>query len=84
MRYFKKNFGTTPYNYLLNRKIEIAKSLLSSSSWPIKNIAYALSFSDEQYFSCAFTKKTGISPKKYRDKYSNYQKPISTSKGDKL
>ncbi len=66
IRIFQRDFGTTPYQYLLNRKIETAQMLLKNSAKPVKVIAYELGFTDEYYFSNIFKKKTGISPQHYR------------------
>ena len=65
-RTFKKSFGVSPGKYILENKINIAKSLLSSSSLPIKRISALLNFTDEFYFTYYFTKKMGISPSAFR------------------
>ncbi len=64
-RIFKKNFDITPYEYILNRKIETAKLLLKNTSLSVKEIAYKLNFADEHYFSNIFLQKTGSRPKKF-------------------
>lgn len=63
---FKKEFGVTPYDYLLSKKIETAKLLLINTNLPIKQIALKLSFSDEHYFSNYFKARTGMSPFGFR------------------
>lgn len=71
IRIFKKAYSITPYKYILNEKIETAKTMLSNTNMPIKEIAFTLSFSDEHYFSNMFKKITGIPPKQYRIRQSN-------------
>ena len=66
IRVFKKNKGITPYQFLLDEKIRIAKALLSTTTMKVKNISDKLSFSDEHYFSHLFKEKTGMSPLKYK------------------
>lgn len=66
MRIFKKDFGTSPVAFLIARKIEQAKNLLTHSSCSVKEIAAMLGFKDEFYFSRIFTKKCGVSPKQFR------------------
>jgi AraC family transcriptional regulator of arabinose operon len=66
IRIFKKQFGTTPYDYLLGKRIETAKLLLRNTNLPVKEIAYRLNFADEHYFSNYFKKRAGTSPAKYR------------------
>ncbi len=66
IRIFKKNFNVTPYDYLLDSKINRAKTIIQNTNLSIKEIAYRLGFSDEHYFSNIFRKKTGVSPTEYR------------------
>lgn len=66
IRVFKKNTGITPYQYLLDEKIRIAKALLSTTTMKVKTISDKLSFSDEHYFSHLFKEKTGLSPLQYK------------------
>lgn len=77
MRTFKQAYGVSPHEYLLTKRIQIAKSLLSTSNLALKNIAYLLCFSDERYFSFAFTKKTGMSPTQYRSKSKLRKTPFN-------
>lgn len=64
-RVFKSAFNITPYNYIINQKIETSKLLLLNTNMSIKEIAFALSFADEHYFSNAFKKITGRAPSKF-------------------
>lgn len=66
IRKFKNDFGTTPYEYLLNKRIESAKIMLTHTSLFIKEIAEKLCFSDQYHFSNYFKKKTGTSPQNFR------------------
>lgn len=63
---FKKYYYTTPYAYYVENKIEAAKSMLSTSSLRVREIAEALGFDEQNYFSFLFKKKTGLSPQKFR------------------
>ena len=65
-REFRKYYGVTPYKYLLDRKIVIAKQLLVSTSMRVQEISEALGFVDAYYFSDIFKTKTGMSPMAYR------------------
>lgn len=65
-RVFKKEYGQTPYDYLLGRKLDTACLLLRNTSLSVKEISYRLHFSDEHYFSNLFRKKRGCSPGQYR------------------
>ncbi len=70
VRNFKRELGTTPYDYLLSLKIEQAKKLLKNSGLMIKEISVQLGFCDEHYFSSLFKKKTGLRPTEYRMRYT--------------
>ena len=66
IRVFKKQTGITPYQFLLNERLSVAKTLLSTTSMQIQSIAELLCFSDEHYFSFLFKQKTGLTPSQYR------------------
>lgn len=68
--FFKKVSGTPLKTYILNRKMELAKALLTDSNQPIAQIGYDLGFTDNHNFSSAFKKITGQSPSKYREAYA--------------
>ncbi|MDC7218116.1 MAG: helix-turn-helix transcriptional regulator [Spirochaetales bacterium] len=63
-RYFRK----TPSQLITERLILEAKKELHLTRKSIKEIAYALNFEDEFYFSRVFKKQTNESPQSFRDK----------------
>ena len=64
---FTKTFGTSPQNYILNKKINLSCIALSNDDLTVKEVAYALNFYDEAYFSRIFKKKTGLTPTEFRN-----------------
>ncbi len=66
IRMFKKQFGKTPYDYLLEKRMQTAKLLLKNTNLMVKEIAFKLNFTDEHYFSNRFKEKTGMSPNEFR------------------
>jgi AraC family transcriptional regulator len=64
-RLFKQTVGKSPYQFILQLKIEYAKKMIKQNNGPISEIAYQLNFSDQSHFSNAFRKATGISPRQY-------------------
>lgn len=68
IRMFRNYFGVTPYEYLMNRKMECARRLLQYSTLSVKEIAAKLNFSDQYYFSNYFKRRNGSSPKEFRSK----------------
>lgn len=53
--------------FITDMRIEAAKKLLKETRLSISEVAYKTGFSDLSYFSNTFRKKTGISPKDYRN-----------------
>lgn len=68
---FSKEMGMTLTRYLQLQRIEKAKILLGNSPTTIKEIAFAVGFEDEKYFSRVFKKLEHISPVDYRRKLIN-------------
>lgn len=61
-RLFKQTFGTTPYQYVLERKLQYANTKLKTQSLSITEIAFQSGFADVHAFSKAFKKQFGIAP----------------------
>ena len=70
-REFKKAFGVTPYAYILNSKIEHAKTMLIKTGETVQTISERFSFADVPHFSRAFTKIVGMPPTAYRETHRN-------------
>lgn len=66
LRIFKSATGMTPFEYLINIKIEKAKYMLRHTSLPIEQISDFCGFSSSSYFAQAFRKKTGVTPTAYK------------------
>ncbi len=67
-RYMRKVFNCSPKQMLLNIRMEEAKHLLTSTSYPLRTIAERLSYSDEFAFSYAFKRCSGLSPRQFRNR----------------
>lgn len=65
---FKKESGCSIQDYVINVRMNAAKSLLRNSYLNIGGIADAVGFKSSVYFSQAFKTYVGISPKDYRQK----------------
>ena len=66
IKHFKAEVGITPYQYLLKRKMSIAKRLLRDTALPIREVALQLGYEDAHYFSGLFKKETGMPPGRFR------------------
>ena len=58
--------GMSPNEYLKKRRMETAADLLAGGHANISEVAYKVGFADPHYFSQAFKKYYGITPKKYQ------------------
>lgn len=67
-RIFKQHTAITIYQYVLNRKLDIAKMMLQDTEMPVGDIAAHLGYDDPQYFSNLFKQKAGMSPTLYRQR----------------
>lgn len=65
-RQFKRTFRVSPYQYILQRRIERAKSLLRDPRRAIADVALACGFSSQAHLSAIFKRTTGVSPGLYR------------------
>jgi len=66
-RAFKTTTGESPYRYLIQRRIERAKVLLSVTCHSIAEVAYRVGFYNQSHFTAQFGNLTGVTPKQYRD-----------------
>ena len=66
---FRRVTGYAPLKYLNHLRMQRAVELLNSTDWPIKNISEHLGFSDQFYFSRAFSKMHRHSPSEHRQHY---------------
>lgn len=67
---FKEEYGMSPINYLISRKIGESRYLLQETNMSMSQIARVLGFSSASYFSQSFRRAEGISPMEYRKKKS--------------
>ncbi len=65
-RYFKRELGMSPIEYILNEKIKYAKKLLSNPNIQVNEVSYATGFEDCNYFIRLFKKYEGVTPKQYQ------------------
>ena len=63
---FKRDVGRSFRDYLAEIRIDNAKRLLKYSALSVREIAFSVGFSDQNYFSGVFKKITGKSPLAYR------------------
>lgn len=64
---FKKLFGKSFQNYVIDLRLEKAKLLLLTTDMKNYEIAESIGISDVNYFSVRFKKAYGLSPKQYKE-----------------
>jgi len=79
-RSFRRSFGTSAHRYLVVQRIEQAKSLLSSSTSALTDVALQAGFSDQASFTRAFKAVVGIPPGHWRRKTNVCAKRIGDLK----
>ena len=70
---FTREYGTSPINYLISRRIHESRRLLESTNHSLSQISHMLGFSSPSYFSQVFRKQAGISPQEYRKAFKARQ-----------
>jgi AraC-like DNA-binding protein len=63
---FRAATGYRPREYLLHQRIERAKSIMSSSSTPLAEVALSVGFSTQAHFSTVFKRMTDQTPARWR------------------
>ena len=66
LRLFRQAFDKTPHQYLIERRIEKAKELLSSDSLRVTDVCFEVGFQSLGSFSSLFRKCVGHAPVTYR------------------
>ncbi len=63
---FKKTFGVSPQQYVLQRRAALACRMLADASHSATSVAAALGFYDPAAFTAFFKKSIGMTPRAYR------------------
>jgi AraC family transcriptional regulator len=65
-RAFRATMGMAPHQWIVRKRIERAKSLMTSSDRSVAEIAVMCGFVDQSHLSRAFARDAGMSPAKWR------------------
>jgi AraC family transcriptional regulator len=63
---FKQSMGITPWQYVVQQRVERAKILLRQRNSPISDVALQCGFNSQSHFAQQFRKLTGVTPKRFR------------------
>lgn len=63
---FTRQYGCTPLQYVLKKRIQMAEKMLSETDKPISEIAERCGFHSKAFFYTQFQKSVGLSPEEFR------------------
>ena len=66
---FRNSTGATPYQYLLQQRLERAKSLLVTTKLPIQNVSFLTGFTYPANFVRTFRQRVGQPPEAWRKEH---------------
>ncbi|MBP3391232.1 MAG: helix-turn-helix transcriptional regulator [Clostridia bacterium] len=69
VKIFRSLVGMSPYEYIINLRINEAKQLLINTSFSVNKIADQIGFLDTNNFIRRFRSRTGVSPLQYRKQF---------------
>lgn len=70
VRRFRKYYDKTPEEYILHVRMDAAKNYLAKTKLTIEEIALRVGYSSSEYFAKIFKQRIGMTPKSYREKFS--------------
>lgn len=70
---FTKIYGISPINYVIERRLSEAKWLLVNTKDSLVSISQKVGYENTNHFSKLFTKRMGIPPLEFREKFSTYE-----------
>jgi AraC-like DNA-binding protein len=65
-RSFKQAVGVGPQRYVMQRRLERAKTLMRRTNQPLASIAQEAGFVDQSHLTSMFRRETGVTPGRYR------------------
>jgi AraC-like DNA-binding protein len=65
-RSFKQATGVTPHRYVVQRRLERAKSLMRRTDRPLGLIAQDAGFTDQSHLTAVFRREIGLTPGRFR------------------
>ena len=78
LRLYKRYYGLTPRQYLIDKRVEHAKYHLANGM-SVTETCFAVGFESLSSFSTLFKTKTGKSPAQYRKEQFSISTPVSNS-----
>ena len=67
LRVFKRLTGMSPHQYITERRMNRARTLLSTTDVPVAEVAWRVGLSNTSHFNAQFRKHTGLTPGVWRE-----------------
>lgn len=64
-RLFLQSFQMSPKEYIIQKRLEYAKTLLSTGDFAVSEVAVLCGYEEPCHFSREFTRRVGVSPSRY-------------------
>jgi AraC-like DNA-binding protein len=68
-REFRREFGESPHQYLLTRRLERAAALLRATDRSVADVCFSVGLASVGSFTTSFTRTFGVSPTVYRARF---------------
>jgi AraC family transcriptional regulator len=65
-RAFRRSTGAAPHQWLMTRRVEVAKEKLRDGRLPLSEVAMVCGFADQSHLTRVFSRLVGVSPGAYR------------------
>ncbi|NNN44843.1 MULTISPECIES: AraC family transcriptional regulator [unclassified Vibrio] len=66
---FKEQVGVTPHQYVLKKRVDLAKTLIEQGRFSLGQVAELTGFSNQSTFTHTFSRLQGVSPSQYRKRF---------------
>jgi AraC-like DNA-binding protein len=69
LRAFRSVFGQTPHQFVVEKRLAHARTLLVRTDMPVTEICFALGLHSPGSFSTLFRRRMGMAPEEYRRRF---------------
>lgn len=80
-RSFKRATGNTPHRFVLTRRLERARELLTTTALPLGDVAQATGFSSQSHFTALFRARHGATPARFRSREAGVKERTIVTSG---
>jgi AraC family transcriptional regulator len=72
---FRESTGQSPHQFVLHRRVDLAKEMLRAAEMRVLDVAVACGFKTQQHFARVFRRVCGASPTEYRQEFVHRDQP---------